>query len=442
MNCGMVNQHRRTVNIHTGRKLQGKSRIEILNEVLKNFRPAVVVAVQQFPDLIRITFDSEDSALDALVQAGVRLFGLWCRLSGGPPATIVHLFDYPFEEDAESVQAFFETYGRVRNVRHQSYLSRDDISTGTRLIDVVLERAPPRIVSINTYICRVWYKGQPLVCNLCGVEGHRASDCPEKNKCRRCGDTGHQARQCTNAWGVVGRGDNPPPAEGSSAQNPAQAGPFHAGETVSSPAVPVESSVSADVAPPAVSTVGVLDDGVLTLAGSAESLPSCDASADGADESDTDIGQFSSCSSPPCSASISLFSEESQSILPVLVDSNRDVSINDINKCCAASAAEINSKSCESNNCNLNEIDNENSNDVEIVNSCVDPLSNSPDECEMDLSGGSRKRKSSEVSDPPDPGFAVPRPSRSVSRSKACRSSSLGSHRGLPAVVSDRPKKV
>ena len=53
---------------------------------------------------------------------------------------------------------------------------------------------------INGYFCRIWYKGQPLICNLCGVQGHKSAACPNKDKCRRCGETGHFARACTKAW--------------------------------------------------------------------------------------------------------------------------------------------------------------------------------------------------------------------------------------------------
>ena len=40
-----------------------------------------------------------------------------------------------------------------------------------------------------------------MICNLCSVQGHKAVDCPNKNKCRRCWETGHFARSCPNPWG-------------------------------------------------------------------------------------------------------------------------------------------------------------------------------------------------------------------------------------------------
>ena len=59
---------------------------------------------------------------------------------------------------------------------------------------------PPRLVSINGYFCRLWFKGQPIICNLCNVQGHKSADCPNRDKCTRCGASGHFARSCPNPW--------------------------------------------------------------------------------------------------------------------------------------------------------------------------------------------------------------------------------------------------
>ena len=69
-------------------------------------------------------------------------------------------------------------------------------------------------------MCRVWYRGQPLICHLCKEEGHRAAVCPGGDKCRRCGEAGYMARHCPNPWGIAGR-DALVPGTGNS---PAQRG--------------------------------------------------------------------------------------------------------------------------------------------------------------------------------------------------------------------------
>ena len=94
-----------------------------------------------------------------------------------------------------------KTYGTVKSVRKQTYISSPEIYTGTQLLSIVLTSTPPRYITIDGYPCRLWYRGQPLVCNLCGVQGHKSAACPNRDKCRRCGQSGHFARNCPNPWG-------------------------------------------------------------------------------------------------------------------------------------------------------------------------------------------------------------------------------------------------
>ena len=62
---------------------------------------------------------------------------------------IVHFFDYPYEEDVVAIDALFKTFGKVKGIRLQKYISREEIFTGTCLIDLVIERTPSRLVSIT-----------------------------------------------------------------------------------------------------------------------------------------------------------------------------------------------------------------------------------------------------------------------------------------------------
>ena len=198
------------INIHTAKKLSSKSREEILQAVVQIYEDRFdIVAVQQNFEAIRVTFRSEAVAVDALKENGICLFGIWCRIDGGPPITIIHLFNFPPEEDDEVVAELSGTYGVVRGARWQRYTSCPDIFTGNRLIDVVMERTAPRMVSINGFISRTWYSGQPVICNLCGIKGHKLATCPNKDKCRLCGKEGHMARSCTNAWGIAPSGRFP-----------------------------------------------------------------------------------------------------------------------------------------------------------------------------------------------------------------------------------------
>ena len=83
-------------------------------------------------------------------------------------------------------------------------------------MDIVIERTIPRLVSINGYICKVWWKGQQIICNSCGAQGNKANECPDKDKCHRCGQASHLVRHCTNPWGTRFADVQDPPSAGPS----------------------------------------------------------------------------------------------------------------------------------------------------------------------------------------------------------------------------------
>ena len=175
--------------------------LEMLKEVVRIFKTYSVIAVQLLYDCIRVTFMTMQGFEVAKSHDGVHLFGIWCRiLGGGPPLTMVHVFDYPFEESDDVVSNAFGDFGEVKRIKIQSSIGDPEIFKGTRLVSVVLKTNPPRSLLIGGYLCRVWYKGQPLVCNLCGIQGHKSANCPNKDRCQLCGKNGHFTRQCRDAW--------------------------------------------------------------------------------------------------------------------------------------------------------------------------------------------------------------------------------------------------
>lgn len=126
-----------TLNIQTGKKLADKSKDEIMTEVVKLYGTVKceIRAVQICYDTIRVTFLSQDIFKKAKESTGVHIFGMWCPiLGGGPPVTVVNLFNYPFEEADEKIAEVFGAYGDVKRIRHQSYVSCSSVYTGTRLV--------------------------------------------------------------------------------------------------------------------------------------------------------------------------------------------------------------------------------------------------------------------------------------------------------------------
>ena len=183
---------------------------------------------------------------------------MWCPiLGGGPPITIIHVFDYPYEEEDVYVKNVLGDFGSMKRVKKQTYLGKPDVFTGTRLVSVTLDATLPRFITINGYLCRIWYKGQPLICNLCGVQGHKSASCPNKDKCRRCGEEGHFARSCPNLWGNAA----PPTANSVTDDSEYPALPSQQQDSDSQDALEIEmqAPLATALAPPTAREVEVVD---------------------------------------------------------------------------------------------------------------------------------------------------------------------------------------
>ena len=110
---------------------------------------------------------------------------------------------YPFEAPDADIRCALSKFGRVNNLRYQSFPGYAHIKAGSRIIKMVVEREIPSQLTIRGFPCRVWYKGQPVRCNICRDVGHLAASCPNKGLCRRCKEPGHTAGQCSKAWNTA-----------------------------------------------------------------------------------------------------------------------------------------------------------------------------------------------------------------------------------------------
>ena len=79
---------------------------------------------------------------------------------------------------------------------------------GTHIAKMLRNNHIPRSLDIGFSLCKVWYHGQPVECDIFG-KGHVSKVCPVRGKCRRCLEPGHVARECKNppkAWGTDNAG--------------------------------------------------------------------------------------------------------------------------------------------------------------------------------------------------------------------------------------------
>ena len=125
------------------------------------------------------------------------------------------LFSLPFEEDNISLEVTFDALGTVKSVKKQTYVSHPNVFNGTRLVNVVLSGVLPRFPMVNGYLCRLWYRGQPLVCNLSAVQRHKSANCPIRTNVGEWANRAF-ASNCTSVESAGDSGDLPP--LGSSAQ--------------------------------------------------------------------------------------------------------------------------------------------------------------------------------------------------------------------------------
>ena len=103
-------------------------------------------------------------------------------------------------------------FGLVKDVSYQSWVGLKDVHTGTRVVRMDRTTRIPRSIMIDGFRCKIWYRGQPVTCDVCREDGHVAAKCSRKGTCFNCRQPGHVARDCPDRsdgrgpWGLPSKG--------------------------------------------------------------------------------------------------------------------------------------------------------------------------------------------------------------------------------------------
>ena len=175
-----------------------------------------VVAIQQCPSRIaRVTFEEggEAAKADFEDQGSIRICGVECEvIPPAPPVEKVLVYNFPYENNDAPVRKVLSDYGEVKGISYQTWVGLPGIHTGTRVVNMVRSSTIPRSLVIAGVRCKIWHRGQPVICDVCREAGHVAAKCPNKGRCFHCRQPGHMARDCPDrsdgrgAWGQPSKG--------------------------------------------------------------------------------------------------------------------------------------------------------------------------------------------------------------------------------------------
>ena len=204
--------NRRTVIIKTGNFPSSLSAAEMVESITSHLQVSRVEAVQLMPGRqARITFKNikAKTMYEALGEMTIK--DVVCPVYIPRYTSQVMVYLYPFEGDNQRVVKALSPFGTVQDVRHQEWSNVEGVAMGTQLVKIIRQHHIPQFVFIDGFKCKVWYKDQPLECDICH-QGHKANVCPLKGKCPRCHQAGHFVAECPNpAWNH----DDPAPAAAS-----------------------------------------------------------------------------------------------------------------------------------------------------------------------------------------------------------------------------------
>ena len=174
--------------------LRSGSKEDFLAKLLDFLSAHVVSCVQFVPGFfVRVTFESLQSR-QAVFHNGIVIEGVEIPvMEADPTVRFGHLHHCPFDFPDKIVAAALSAFGTVLDVQFSCFPG-STVRNGSRVIKMLLQEEIPTKLFVLRYPCRVWYRGQVQVCNICRRSEHRAASCPFRDLCLKCHQGGHFAR--------------------------------------------------------------------------------------------------------------------------------------------------------------------------------------------------------------------------------------------------------
>ena len=268
-------------------------------EIIAQSLAGEIDSIQVCPGgVIRISFLDPQSKKTYEEAGSISFENVTCQVISTVPVTSVLVYLFPFEGNNDQVKETLKYFGDIKEVKFQHWTNVPGVATGTRIVRMVRKHEIPRNVTIDGVKCRVWYKGQPLVCDICS-NNHKAADCPLRGKCRRCHQAGHFVRDCPEpVWFVPGSNDVPPaapleapPSGGAVASEPVVVDPPEGPNDVMEASTLSEASQSILDGVALAPSAGVADVHVSSLAPSEVSVGDGDMDVDSLDLRDNELDE-------------------------------------------------------------------------------------------------------------------------------------------------------
>ena len=195
----MPPRNRRTLLVRTSGFPSGTSSDAIFKLMVEKFGADELDAVQFCPGgLVRVTFLREGTKAEFEEAGSVLLGDVRCEITR-TISTFALVFGFPAEGSLDSVISVLQKFGEVKSIDHQQWVGHS-IKTGTLRVRIIRRSTHiPRFLSIDGIRCKVWYREQPLRCDICSGP-HKVASCPMRGKCMKCHKEGHIRRDCPVIW--------------------------------------------------------------------------------------------------------------------------------------------------------------------------------------------------------------------------------------------------